>query len=317
MKLLEKISKLITQYFTLWLVLCAVIAFFFPDQLKFKGSWITNMLCLIMLGMGLTMKLDDFKLVFSRPRDVIVGIILRYTIMPLVGFCVAKILGLPPALAAGLILVGCCPSGTASNVICFLAKGDVALSVTVSSFNILLAPILLPPLFLLFAEQYVHIDAVVMFLDTIKVVLIPVTTGLLLRRFFPKFVEGIATIVPVITIIIMILVIAIVIAVSAAKLATVAIIALVAVAMHNGIGLLFGYGVSKAIGMEETKARAICFEVGIEMSGLAVVLAMAHLDPLAAVPGAIFSVWHNLTGGIIAGYWAKRPSVTEVVPQLP
>jgi len=311
MKLLEKISKLITQYFTVWLVLCSVIAFFFPSTLKLNGGWITNMLCLIMLGMGLTMKPDDFKLVFARPRDVIVGIILRYTIMPLVGFCVAQIMGLPPSLAAGLILVGCCPSGTASNVICFLAKGDVALAVTVSSFNILLAPILLPPTFLILAGQYVHVDAVVIFLDTIKVVLIPVTAGLLLRTFYPRFVERIMTIVPVVTIIVMIWVIAIVVAISADKLATVAIIALVAVAMHNGIGLILGYGVSKAIGMEENKARAICFEVGIEMSGLAVVLAMAHLDPLAAVPGAIFSVWHNLTGGIIAGYWAKRSSITK------
>lgn len=312
MKLFEKISKLITQYFTVWLVLCSVIAFFFPDTLKFKGSWITNMLGLIMLGMGLTMKIDDFKLVFSRPRDVIVGIILRYTIMPLVGFCVAKMIGLSPALAAGLILVGCCPSGTAANVICFLSKGDVALSVTISSFNILLAPILLPPTFLFFAGQYVHVDAVAMFIDTIKVVLIPVTAGLLLRTFYPYFVERIMTIVPVVTIIVMIWVIAIVVAVSAAKMATVAIIVLIAVAMHNGTGLILGYGISKAIGMEENKARAICFEVGIEMSGLAVVLAMAHLDPLAAVPGAIFSVWHNITGGIVAGYWAKRPSVTKV-----
>jgi len=311
-KLFEKISKLITQYFTVWLVLCSVIAFFFPDPLKFKGGWITNMLCLIMLGMGLTMKLDDFKLVFSRPRDVIAGIILRYTIMPLVGFCVAKIMNLPPALVAGLILVGCCPSGTASNVICFLSKGDVALSVTVTSFNILLAPILLPPTFLLLAGQYIQVDAMAIFLDTIKVVLIPVIVGLLLRTFYPKFVQRIITIVPAVTIVIMIWVIAIVVAVSADKLATVAIITLAAVAMHNGIGLALGYGISKAIGMEENKARAICFEVGIEMSGLAVVLAMAHLDPLAAVPGAIFSVWHNLIGGVIAGYWAKRPSITKV-----
>lgn len=310
MMVLDKLSNLITRYFTLWLILCSTLAFFFPDTLKASGGWITNMLCLIMLGMGLTMKFDDFKLVFSRPRDVIVGIILRYTIMPLVGFCVSKILGLPPALAAGLILVGCCPSGTASNVICFLAKGDVALSVTVSSFNILLAPILLPPTFLLLAGQYVHVDAVGMFLDTVKVVLIPVIAGILLRKYYENFVERFMKAIPVITIIIMIWVIAIVVAVSAAKLATVAVIAFLAVAIHNGTGFALGYGISKAIGMAENKARAICFEVGIEMSGLAVVLAMAHLDPLAAVPGAIFSVWHNMIGGFIAGYWAKRPTIT-------
>jgi len=309
--LFNKISKLITQYFTVWLVLCSVLAFIFPDPLKSSGAWITNMPGLIMLGMGLTMKFADFKLVFSRPKDVLVGIILRYTIMPLVGFCVAKILDLPPALAAGLILVGCCPSGTASNVICFLAKGDVALSVTVSSFNILLAPILLPPTFLLLAGQYVQVDTMSMFIDTVKVVLIPVIAGLLLRTFFETIVERFMKVIPVVTIIIMIWVIAIVVAVSAPKLMTVALIAFVAVALHNGTGFALGYGISKAIGMAENKARAICFEVGIEMSGLAVVLAMAHLDPLAAVPGAIFSVWHNMIGGLIAGYWAKRPVATR------
>lgn len=311
MKFFAVMSNIITRYFIVWLVLCSIIVFFFPDTLMYKGGWITNMLCIIMLGMGLTMKIDDFKLIFSRPRDVVIGIVFRYAIMPLVGFCIANSMGLPPSLGAGLILVGCCPSGTASNVICFLAKGDIALSVTVSSFNILLAPILLPPLFLLFAGQSVQVDAMSIFLDTIKVVLVPVFSGLLLRTFYPKFVECIMPLVPPITIIIMIWVIAIVIAVSAAKLATVAIIAFVAVVIHNGIGLILGYGFSKAIGLDENKARSICFEVGIEMSGLAVVLAIAHLDPLAAIPGAIFSVWHNFTGGIIAAYWAKRPPVVK------
>jgi Predicted Na+-dependent transporter len=309
MKFVAIISKIVTKYFTVWLILCSMLAFFFPSTLKHQGNWITNMLCIIMLGMGLTMKIEDFKLIFSRPRDVAIGVILRYAIMPFVGFCVAKIMELPPALSAGLILVGCCPSGTASNVICFLARGDVALSVTVSSFNILLAPILLPPVFLLFAGQYVQVDALAIFLDTIKIVLAPIFIGVLLRFFYPKFVERIMVIIPSVTIIIMIWVIAIVVAVSANKLASVAIIAFIAVAIHNGLGLILGYGTSKVIGMEENKARAICFEVGIEMSGLAVVLAMAHLDPLAAVPGAIFSVWHNLTGGLIAGYWAKRPTI--------
>jgi BASS family bile acid:Na+ symporter len=311
MKFLPTIYKIIPQYFTGWLILCSTLSFFFPNMLRYQGNWITNMLCIIMLGMGLTMKIDDFKLIFSRPRDVVIGVILRYAIMPFVGFCVAKFMELPPVLSAGLILVGCCPSGTASNVICFLARGDVALSVTVSSLNILLAPILLPPAFLFFAGQYVQVDAMSIFLDTIKVVLAPISIGLLLRFFYPKFVERIMKIIPSITIIIMIWVIAIVVAVSATNLAAVAIIAFVAVAIHNGIGLILGYGTSKAIGMTENKARAICFEVGIEMSGLAVVLAIAHLDPLAAVPGAIFSVWHNITGGALAGYWAKKPDVFD------
>ncbi|TWH51963.1 bile acid:sodium symporter family protein [Sporomusa sp. KB1] len=307
MKLLEKIAMAITKLFPLWLILFSGLAFLYPDSLKMQGPLVTYLLGTIMLGMGLSMSVADFKLVLSRPRDVITGIVLRYLIMPIVGFGVAKVLGLPPALAAGLILVGCCPSGTASNVMSFLAKADTALSVTVSSFNIILAPLLLPTTFMLLAGAEVHVNTQAMFMDVVKIVLGPVITGMVLRGLFGSFVDRIMKIVPVVSVIAIILAIAIVVAMSAAKLMTVALIAFIAVAMHNGLGLLFGYGTSKALGLGERQARAITFEIGIEMSGLAVVLAIAHLEPLAAVPGAIFSVWHNLTGSIIAGYWANKP----------
>ncbi len=314
MALLEKIAMAITKLFPLWLILFSGLAFLFPDSLKTQGHLVTYLLGTIMLGMGLSMSVEDFKLVLSRPKDVIIGIVLRYLIMPVVGFGVAKLLGLPPALAAGLILVGCCPSGTASNVMSFLAKADTALSVTVSSFNIILAPLLLPATFLLLAGAEVHVNAIAMFLDVVKIVLLPVITGMVLRGLFNSFVDRIMRIVPVISVIAIIWAIAIVVALSAAKLATVAVIAFIAVAMHNGLGLALGYGASKALGMGERQARAITFEIGIEMSGLAVVLALAHLEPLAAVPGAIFSVWHNFTGSILAGYWANKPGQDNTPP---
>jgi len=307
MAFLEKMATLLTKMFPVWLILFSGLAFLYPDALKAQGYLVTYLLGIIMLGMGLSMTIEDFKLVLSRPKDVITGIVLRYTIMPLVGFCVAKLLGLPPALAAGLILVGCCPSGTASNVMSFLAKADTALSVTVSSFNIILAPLLLPITFMLLVGAEIQVNATAMFMDVLKIVFLPVVTGMLLRYFFNSAVDRCMKIVPVISVVAIIWAIAIVVALSASKLATVAIIAFVAVAMHNGIGLMLGYGASKAIGMGEQQARAITFEIGIEMSGLAVVLALAHLEPLAAVPGAIFSVWHNLTGSILAGYWANKP----------
>ncbi|HBP63374.1 MAG TPA: symporter [Desulfosporosinus sp.] len=308
---LEKIATKITKLFPLWLIVFSGLAFIYPDPLKSQGYLVTYLLGVIMLGMGMSMTVEDFKLVLSRPKDVITGIVLRYTIMPIVGLLVAKLLGLPPALAAGLILVGCCPSGTASNVMSFLAKADTTLSVTVSSFNIILAPLLLPATFLLLAGGDIHVNATAMFLDVSKVVLLPVTSGMILRYFFSAALDRIMKIVPVISVIAIIWAIGIVVAISASKLATVAIVAFVAVALHNAIGLALGYGASKAIGMGENQARAITFEVGIEMSGLAVVLALAHLDPLAAVPGAIFSVWHNLTGSALAGYWANKPGKTE------
>ncbi|MDF2573031.1 MAG: panS 1, partial [Sporomusa sp.] len=174
MALLEKIALAITKLFPLWLILFSGLAFLYPDSLKSQGYLVTYLLGTIMLGMGLSMSVEDFKLVLSRPKDVIIGIVLRYLIMPVVGFGVAKLLGLPPALAAGLILVGCCPSGTASNVMSFLAKADTALSVTVSSFNIILAPLLLPATFLLLAGAEVHVDPAAMFMDVLKIVLLPV-----------------------------------------------------------------------------------------------------------------------------------------------
>lgn len=311
MEKLERISKIITKLFPLWVVLFAVYAFLNPDPFKPHAKLIPYGLGLIMLGMGLTMTLNDFKLVLTRPKDVLYGVAFRYLIMPFVGFAVAKLLGLPPALAAGLILVGCCPSGTASNVMTFLARGDTALSVTVSSFNTVLAPLLTPYIFLLLAGTLIPIKAEALLIDILKIVLLPIAIGIGLRTFLSSFVNKIMTIVPVVSVICIVLVIAVVIALNAAKLATVAGIALLAVALHNAFGLGLGYGASRAAGMSTDKSKAICFEIGMENSGLAVALALAHLDPIAAVPGAIFSVWHNLTGSVLAGYWSSRKDKEE------
>jgi BASS family bile acid:Na+ symporter len=306
MERLERIAGFITKLFPLWVIVFSLFAFYNPAPFKPYAQFIPYGLGIIMLGMGLTMTLDDFKLVFSRPKDVFLGIAFRYLIMPLVGFSVAKLMGLPPALAAGLILVGCCPSGTASNVMTFLAKGDTALSVTVSSFNTVLAPLFTPYIFLLLAGTLIPIKAEALLIDILKIVLLPIAIGIGLRAFLSSMVDKIMKIVPVVSVVCIVLIIAIVIALSAEKLAVVAVLAFAAVAVHNGIGLALGYGASRATGMSHHKAKAICFEIGMENSGLAVALALAHLDPIAAVPGAIFSVWHNLSGSLLAGYWSSK-----------
>ncbi len=312
MKTFEKIVSFITKLFPLWVVVFSLTAFFSPVLFTPYKGWITYLLGVIMLGMGLTMSINDFKLVFSRPKDVLYGIVLRYCIMPFVAFLVTKLLNLPPALAAGVILVGCCPSGTASNVMTFLAKGDTALSVTVSSFNTVLAPFLTPYIFLFLAGSIIPIDAQALLIDILKIVLVPVTLGIALRAAAGRIVDKFVKVVPLISVAAIVFVIAIVIALSAAKLATVAMIAFVAVVLHNGVGLGLGYGASRVVGMNVHKSKAICFEIGMENSGLAVALAMAHLDPVAAIPGAIFSVWHNLSGSLLAGYWgSKSDEATE------
>lgn len=306
MKLIRTLSNCITQYFPLWVVLFAAAAFFQPAPFKPLGTYIPYLLGLIMLGMGLTMSLNDFKLVLTRPKDVLFGIVLRYIIMPVVAFLVAKLLGLPPALAAGLILVGACPSGTASNVMTFIAKGDTALSVTVSSFNTILAPILTPFIFLYFAGTMIPIQAGALLVDILKIVLLPVFIGITLRMIASTLVDKVNNLIPAFSVIAIIMIITAVVALNATKLVTIAGMAFLAVILHNSIGLFLGYASSRATGMSESKARAISFEIGMENSGLAVALAMAHLDPIAAIPGAIFSVWHNFSGSLLAGFWSTR-----------
>ena len=303
---LGNIVKFITKYFSVWIILGVVAAFYQPEPFKPLAKYVPYCIMAVMLSMGLTVSLNDFKLVFSRPKDVFWGIVLRYMIMPFIALALTKVLDLPPVLAAGLILVGCCPSGTASNVMTFLAKGDTALSVTVSSFNTVLAPVLTPFMFLYLAGSIIPINTEALLLDIIKIVLVPVALGIGLRTLASDFVDKIMGVVPVVSVVMIVAVIATVIALSAAKLATVAVIAFGAVALHNAIGLGLGYGAAKTVGMGEKKSRAIAFEIGMENSGLAVALAIAHLDPVAAIPGAIFSVWHNLTGSLLAGFWGSK-----------
>ena len=305
--MLLNLCKVITRFFPIWVVAFSFFAFYAPGSFKPLGFTVTYFLGFVMLTMGLTMSVGDFKLVFSRPKDVLWGVGLRYAIMPFVAFFVAKAMNLSPELSAGLILVGCCPSGVASNVMTFLAKGDTALSVTVSSVNTVLAPFITPFIFLFLVGTAVPVTASALFFDILQIVLVPVILGISIRAMAPQFADNIAKYLPALSSISIIFIIMIIVALSAAKLATVAMLAFVAVALHNGFGLALGYGGAKMLaGMEDKKARAITFEIAIENSGLAAALAIAHLDPIAAVPAAIFSVWHNLTGSMLASYWAAK-----------
>ncbi len=303
---LERPVRFIVKLFPVWVILFALLAFLLPDAFRPLGSYVPWLLGLVMLGMGLTMSLNDFKLVFSRPKDVIAGVALRYLIMPLVAFSISKVLSLPPSLAAGLILVGCRPSGAASNVMTFIAKGDTALSLTVSGVNTVLAPVLTPFIFLLLAGTLIPVNAGALLADILKIVLAPIAIGVIINMAAGDSIKKVVKFVPLVSVIAIILIIAAVVALSAAKLATVAAIAFVAVVAHNACGLALGYYGARGVGMTPAKSKAIAFEIGMENSGLAVALAIAHLNPVAAIPGAIFSVWHNFSGSLLAGYWGGR-----------
>jgi BASS family bile acid:Na+ symporter len=283
MKYLEKVAQFICKNMTLWVVLCSVIAFFNPEPFKPIGKYISYLLGIIMLGMGLTMSFEDFRLVLTRPKDVFYGVFFRYLIMPLVGFGVAKMLGLSPALAAGMVLLGAAPSGTGSNVMTYIAKGDTALSVTVSSVNTILAPVLTTYIFSYLAGGMLPIDVGALLLDIVKIVLVPVAAGIALHSAAPKMVEKVTKVVPAVSVIFIITIMSSVVALNASKLATMALVLCVAVAIHNIAGLVLGFYAGKAVGMSEKKSRAVTFEIGMENSGLAVALALAHLDPMAAL----------------------------------
>lgn len=313
MKYLEKLAQFICRNMTLWVVVFSAIAFFYPAPFKPVGKYISYLLGIIMLGMGLTMSLEDFRLVLTRPKDVFYGVFFRYLIMPLVGFGVAKMLGLPPALAAGMVLLGAAPSGTGSNVMTYIAKGDTALSITVSSVNTILAPVLTTYIFAFLAGAMIPIDIAALLIDIVKIVLVPVAAGVMLHMVAPALVEKLTKVVPAVSVIFIIAIIASVVALNATKLATMAMILCVAVMIHNIAGLLLGYYAGRTVGMSKKKSRAITFEIGMENSGLAVALALAHLDPLAALPAAVMTVWEYIAGSLLASYWGRRPVDEETV----
>lgn len=314
MKYLEKAAQFICRNMTLWVVVFSAIAFVQPEPFKPVGKYISYLLGVIMLGMGLTMSLDDFRLVLTRPKDVFYGVFFRYLIMPLVGFGIAKVLNLPPALAAGMVLLGSAPSGTGSNVMTFIAKGDTALSISVSSVNTILAPVLTTYIFSYLAGAMIPIDAGTLFIDIVKIVLIPVSAGVVLHILAPSLVSKLTKVVPAVSVIVIISIIASVVALNTAKLATVGLILFAAVVIHNLAGLLLGYYAGRSVGMCKKKSRAITFEIGMENTGLAVALALAHLDPMAALPGAVMTVWEYIAGSILASYWSNKPINEETAP---
>jgi len=260
-----------------------------------------------MFCMGLTLTPPDFASVAKRPWAVVLGIVAHYVIMPGAGWLIAVGLQLPPELAVGVILVGCAPSGTASNVMAFLAKGDVALSVAVASVSTLIAPVVTPALTLLLADSFLNIDAGAMVLDIVKTVLVPVIAGLLARLFLKKYVAKVLPALPWASAVVIALIVAIVVAGSASKVVAAGGIVFLAVVLHNGFGLALGYLAGKVGRLDDKARRALAFEVGMQNSGLAATLATAHFTPLAALPSAVFSLWHNISGAIVAAWLARRP----------
>ena len=309
MEFLEKLSAFFGKWMALIVIAVAALALFAPQTcLWIKTSWINWLLGIVMFGMGLTLKMSDFKVVFSRPKDIIIGFIAQFTLMPLIAFVLTKAFQLPTEIAVGVILVGTCPGGTSSNVMTYLSKGDVPLSVGMTAVSTLFAPLMTPLLTLLYAGQRVDVNAVAMFLSIVKVVLVPIALGLVCNYFFGKVTREIVRILPLISTIAIIMIIASVVSANSARLKTVGALVVIVVVLHNLLGYATGYGVGKLLHLNATKCRALSIEVGMQNSGLATSLAATHFAqyPLATIPGAVFSVWHNISGAVYANLLAAR-----------
>lgn len=314
MKTLEKISDFFGKYMAFIVLIVAALALFAPGTcLWVQTSWVNYLLMIVMFGMGLTLKLEDFKLVFTRPKDILIGCVAQFTVMPLLAFALGKIFRLDAALLAGVILVGTCPGGTSSNVITYLSKGDVALSVGMTSVNTLLAPLLTPAITYLLLRTTVTVDPISMFLSIIKVVIIPIALGFIINKLFGKVTQKLVKVLPTISVIAICLIVAAVVSHNSEKIMTTGLVVFAVVILHNLLGYACGFGIGRLLHMSVPKTKAISIEIGMQNSGLATSLAGTAFPDLAmaTVPGAIFSVWHNISGAILANVYNRWTEKSE------
>ena len=306
---MKRLCKLIADYMGVLVLISALLGIAFPVTFShLKPSLINPLLGVIMFGMGLTLKAEDFRVVFTRPRDVLIGCLAQFTVMPLLAFALTRLFSLDTALAIGVILVGCCPGGTASNVITYLSKGDLALSVGMTATSTLLAPVLTPLLVWLFAGETVDVNVVGMLLSIMWVVILPIALGLIVKRLWPRVTERATGYLPALSSLAICLIVLIVIAANAQKLLSGGLIIVLVVVLHNVCGLGIGYLIGYLLKLSPAKRRAISVEVGMQNSGLASSLATLHFAayPMATIPGAVFSVWHNISGAIVAHIYSRR-----------
>ena len=305
---MKKVCDFIARWMGVMVLLVAVVSLWKPASfLWIPTRTINPMLGVIMFGMGLTLSPADFRVVLSRPKDVLVGCLAQFTIMPLLAWGLTLAFSLPKELALGVILVGCCPGGTASNVITYLAKGDLALSVGMTAVSTLLAPLLTPFLVLLIADSIVDVKPEAMVQSIFYVVIAPIVAGLLCQRFLSKLTKCVTPYLPAFSSLAIAFVVGIVVSYNAGELLKGGLLVCMVVVLHNLLGLLLGFLIGRLLRLSHPKCTALSIEVGMQNSGLAASLANMHFEayPLAAVPGAVFSVWHNISGALAAKLYQR------------
>ena len=306
---MKSVSDFIGKHMAIIVLAFSALALFKPGTcLWIRTGWINYLLMTAMFCMGLTMRAADFAVVFTRPRDVTIGCLAQYLIMPALAFGLGKIFGLREELLVGVILVGTCPGGTSSNIITYLSKGDTALSVGMTSISTLLAPFLTPLLTYLYLRTVVTVDLRTMFISIIQVVMLPIGLGLMINRLFGKLVAKVKDGLPVVSIAAVCLILASVVSHNSENIKKTGAVIAVVVILHNTLGYLLGYLTGVVFRMNAPRKKAVSIEIGMQNSGLATSLAATAFPNLAmaTVPGAMFSIWHNLSGAVLAGIFRRR-----------
>jgi BASS family bile acid:Na+ symporter len=294
-----------TKLFPLWAILFSAIAYVAPSIFTPLKPSLFFLLGLVMFGMGISLKASDFLATLKAPKTIALGLLLQFLCMPFFAWAISSWLQLPLMLMTGMILVGASPGGTASNVKCYLAKGNVALSITITTFSTLLAVFATPALSFVYLGEHIDVPVQKMLIDIFKIILLPVSAGVIINQFFGQFLSSTRRVFPLISVFSIVLIIAIIVALNQSRLGSIGIILIAAVALHNALGLIIGYGVPYALGMDKRTCKTLAIEVGMQNSGLAVALAAKYFSAAAALPGALFSLWHNLTGSLLAAFWSR------------
>lgn len=303
---MKQLAKWIENNFLILALLFSAAALIHPEAFTWLKPHISKMLGVVMFGMGLTLEFSDFKQVWNKKQLVFAGVFLQYFIMPSLAWLIATAFRLPKEAFIGLVIVGSCPGGTASNVVTYIAKANVPLSVVLTLSSTILAPLMTPALIYFLVGTKVEVAFLALMKEVFWIVMFPLIDGLVLRRFLKKQLAPFIEIFPSLSIIAIVFIIACIMGLNKQNILVFPVMVMIAVILHNGLGLLLGYFGGKLFKMEEADCRTVGIEVGMQNSGLGVALAAKFFTPAAALPSAIFSLWHNLSGITLAKYWSRR-----------
>jgi len=301
----------IVNLFPVWAIALSLLAFKYPQFFAFYKDIIIPLLAMVMFCMGMTLTWTEFRAVIKRPVVIAIAVAIQFICMPFFAWLISGVLNLPAEVLIGMVLVGASAGGTASNVICYLAKGNVALSILMTVVSTLCAVFLVPFLTFLYLNQTVNVPVWNMLQSILLIVLLPVLAGTLINSFFQRRLNKIQSIFPLLSSLAIVFIIAIIIGLNQKNLTDIAFPLLIAVCLHNALGLTTGYWIARLLKYDVRTARTVSIEVGMQNSGLSVALAIKYFSTMAALPGAIFSIWHNLSGSLLAFYWQQTDKASK------